>query len=109
MEIYKLRELIILILMLVQWSVIHLILNIILANGWHTKQIYDKISGFRVVAIILYVLQVLNNLYGLKLVLQIFFNKLKAGLIEHTFVQYHIDHCLFIEASTEHFLQQIKG
>ena len=44
-----------------------------------------------------HVYKLIKSMYGLKQAPKTFFDKLKAGLIEHDFVQSEIDKCLFMK------------
>ena len=97
----------------VQWSTIHLILTMVLANGWTTKQV-DYTNAFKQAKLDeeVYieppkgfmrkdrkdqVLKLIKSLYGLRQVPKSFFDKLSAGLIERGFTQFNLDKCLFMK------------
>ena len=96
----------------VQWSTIRLVLTIILANEWITKQV-DYTNAFAQAALKeeIYiesprgfqrgdgknVLKLNNSLYGLKQAPKTFYEKLRDGLIERGFTQSMIDPCLFMK------------
>lgn len=96
----------------VQQSTVRLILTLILAKGWITKQV-DYTNAFAQAALMeeVYieaprgfarsdgkdVLKLNNSLYGLKQAPKTFYEKLRDGLLEQGFVQSIIDPCLFMK------------
>ena len=96
----------------VQWSTVRLILTLILAKGWVTKQVdYTNAFAQAVLKEEVYieaprgfarsdgkdVLKLNNSLYGLKQAPKTFYEKLRDGLLERGFVQSMIDPCLFMK------------
>ena len=96
----------------VQWSTVRLILTMILAKGWVTKQVdYTNAFAQAVLKEEVYieaprgfargdgkdVLKLNNSLYGLKQAPKTFYEKLRDGLLERGFVQSMIDPCLFMK------------
>ena len=96
----------------VQWSIIRLVLTMVLANGWVTRQV-DYTNAFTKAKLKekVYieapkefqrkderdlVLKLLKSLYGLKQAPKYFFDKLSSGLIERGFKQSEFNKCLFI-------------
>ena len=87
----------------------------ILSHGWHTNQVdYTNVfyqadireeiyieppKGFGGVEKIPKVLRLLKLLYEIKQAPEIFFDKLKTGLLERNFVQSQIDKCLFVKGN----------
>ena len=96
----------------VQWSTIRLVLTLILANNWVTKQVdYTNAFAQAELAEEVYiesprcfsrkdnknVLKLNNSLYGLKQAPKTFYEKLRDGLLERGFVQSMMDPCLFMK------------
>jgi hypothetical protein len=98
----------------VQWSTIHLLLTLILQEGWAKKHI-DYTNAFTQAEIHdetiieppkLFgsrngkdrVLRLLKSLYGLKQAPRTFFQKLDAGIKERGFAPSTVDPCLFVKA-----------
>jgi hypothetical protein len=97
----------------VQWSTVCMVLNMVLREGWATRQVeytnafaqaemgdvvhveppklFGPISGKDLV------LRFLKSLYGLKQAPRTFYEKLQEGLLERRFVQSEVDHCLFMK------------
>ena len=91
----------------VQWSTIRLVLTMVLANGWTTKQVdytnaftqadlkeevyIEPPKGFQRKDKKDQVLRLIKSLYGLRQAPKSFFDKLSAGLIERGFTQSHLD------------------
>ena len=85
----------------------------VLFRGWHTcqfnytntfaqadlkEEIYiEPPKGFSSMLDKDMVLHLFKSLYGLKQAPKTFFDKLKAGLLEHGFTQLAIDPCLFLK------------
>ena len=96
----------------VQWSTVRLVLTLILANNWVTKQV-DYTNAFAQAKLNeeVYiesprgfarkdgkdVLKLNNSLYGLKQAPKTFYEKLRDGLLERGFQQSMIDPCLFLK------------
>ena len=94
----------------VQWSTIRLVLTMILANGWVTRQVdytndftqaeigeevyIEPPKGFQRKDKKDLVLKLLKSLYGLRQAPKSFFDKLSSGLLERGFVQSNLDKCL---------------
>ena len=97
----------------VQWSTIRLVLTMVLANGWTTRQVdytnaftqaelkedvyIEPPKGFQRKDKRDLVLKLLKSLYGLKQAPKSFFDKLTSGLLERGFVQSSLDKCLFMK------------
>ena len=96
----------------VQWSTVRLVLTLILANSWVTKQVdYTNAFAQAVLNEEVYietprgfqrkdgkdVLKLNNSLYGLKQAPKTFYEKLRDGLLERGFEQSMIDPCLFLK------------
>jgi hypothetical protein len=97
----------------VQWSTVCMVLTMILANGWVTKQVdytnafaqadlaeqvyIESPKGFGRKDGIDMVLRLIKSLYGLKQAPKSFFDKLREGLIERGFTQSTLDPCLFMK------------
>ena len=96
----------------VQWSTVRLVLTLILANSWVTKQV-DYTNAFAQAELKeeVYidaprgferkdgktVLKLNNSLYGLKQAPKTFYEKLRDGLLERGFKQSMLDPCLFMK------------
>ena len=97
----------------VQWSTVRLLLTLVLANQWTTKQV-DYTNAFAQAAIQeeVYIepprgfgrsdgkdmiLKLNKSLYGLRQAPKTFFDKLKDGLLERGFIQSDHDPCLFLK------------
>ena len=96
----------------IQWSTVRLVLTLILANHWITKQV-DYTNAFAQAALKeeVYiesprgfnrkdgkdVLKLNNSLYGLKQAPKTFYEKLRDGLLERGFTQSMLDPCLFMK------------
>ena len=96
----------------VQWSTVRLVLTLILANSWVTKQVdYTNAFAQAVLNEEVYiesprgfqikdgkdVLKLNNSLYGLRQAPKTFYEKLRDGLLERGFQQSMIDPCLFLK------------
>jgi hypothetical protein len=97
----------------VQWSTVRMVLTMILANGWATKQVdytnafaqadlseevyIESPKGFGRRDGIDMVLRLIKSLYGLKQAPKSFYDKLRSGLIERGFTQSNLDPCLFMK------------
>jgi hypothetical protein len=97
----------------VQWSTVRMVLTMILANGWATKQVdytnafaqadleeevyIEPPKGFGRKDGIDMVLRLIKSLYGLKQAPKSFYDKLRSGLIERGFTQSNVDPCLFMK------------
>jgi hypothetical protein len=97
----------------VQWSTVRLLLTMILANDWTTRQV-DYTNAFAQATLKeeVYikaphgygfkdkkdkVLHLIKSLYGLKQAPRTFFEMLRTGLLERGFVQSEHDMCLFMK------------
>jgi hypothetical protein len=93
----------------VQWSTIHMVLALVIREGWATRQV-DYINAFAQAEMAEtvhieptrifeprrgkdLVLLLLKSLYGLKQALRTFYEKLRQGLLERGFVGSEIDPC----------------
>ena len=97
----------------VQWSTIRLVLTMVLANGWVTRQVdytnafaqaelgeevyIEPPKGFQRKDKRDLVLKLLKSLYGLRQAPRTFFDKLSSGLLERGFIQSNLDQCLFMK------------
>ena len=97
----------------IQWSTVRLLLTLILANNWVTKQVdytnafaqatlkeevyIEPPFGFKWADGNDKVLKLIKSLYGLKQAPRTFFLKLRDGLLERGFTQSKIDPCLFMK------------
>ena len=97
----------------VQWSTFRLVLTMVFANNWTTRQVdYPNIFGQVNLKEEVYierprgflrnakkdlVLLLLNSLYGLKQAFKSFFEKISEGLLERGFVQLKLDKHLFMK------------
>ena len=97
----------------VQWSTVRLLLTMILANDWTTRQVdYTNAFGQATLKEEVYieaprgygfkdkkdkVLHLIKSLYGLKQAPRTFFEMLRTGLLERGFVQSEHDMCLFMK------------
>ena len=97
----------------VQWSTVRMLLTMVLANDWTTRQVdytnafaqaeineevyIEPPRGFAPKSKTDQVLHLLKSLYGLKQAPRTFFEKLKAGLLERGFQQSSLDPCLFMK------------
>ena len=97
----------------VQWSNIRLVLTMVLANGWTTKQVdytnaftqaklseevyIESPKGFQRKDKKDQVIKLIKSLYGLRQAPKSFFDKLSAGLKERGFEQSNLDKCLFMK------------
>ena len=97
----------------VQWSTVRLLLTMILANDWTTRQV-DYTNAFAQATLKeeVYieaprgygfkdkqdkVLHLIKSLYGLKQAPRTFFEMLRTGLLERGFIQSEHDMCLFMK------------
>ena len=97
----------------VQWSTVRLVLTMVLANSWMTRQVdytnafaqadlkeevyIEPPKGFERKDKLDMVLKLIKSLYGLKQAPKSFYDKLSEGLIERGFTQSEMDKCLFMK------------
>ena len=97
----------------VQWSTVRMVFMMVLSHEWHTRQVdytnafvqadlkeevcIEPPRGFSSHLGKDMVLHLFKSLYSLKQTPKAFFDKLKAGLLEHGFHQSSLDACLFVK------------
>jgi alpha-N-acetylglucosamine transferase len=97
----------------VAWYTVRMLLAMALQEGWNTKQVdytntfaqaeldeevyVEPPKLFEIRSGKDLVLKLLKSLYGLKQAPRTFFEKLRAGLLEHGFTQSEFDPCLFLK------------